>query len=110
MSHTHKQLLMVLLSSVSNADYLTAENIARKEEADFGTLTDLRQRRDTLLRDLADLAEQIDKLDEEVQGINCSRRARATMPDHLGFPSIRMQSAHSHLIQRFPCCDEQQAA
>lgn len=110
MSHTHEQLLKVLISCVSNEDYLKAENIARAEEAEFGTLTDLRERRDSLLKDLADIADQIDKLDEEVQGINCSRRARATMPDHLGFPTIRMSSAHSHLIQRFPCCDEQRAA
>ena len=89
MSQTNDQLLTVLLNAVANEDYLNAENIARKEEHKFGTLTDLRALRDEILVDIASLAWMIDKLDEDVQGILSSRHKAATMPEHLGFPSVR---------------------
>ena len=89
MSQTNDQLLRVLLEAVPNEDYLNAENIARKEEADFGTLADLRALRDEILVDIASLAKMIDRLDEDVQGILSSRRRNAIIPGHLLFPSIR---------------------
>lgn len=89
MSQTNDQLLTVLLNAVPNEDYLNAENIARKEEQDFGTLTDLRALRDEILVDIASLSKMIDRLDEDVQGILSSRRRDAIIPGHLLFPSIR---------------------
>ena len=99
MSQTKDALMKVLLASVSSEDYLQAENMARGEEMTFGTLTDLRNKRDEMMKQLTDLAFLIDGLDDEVQGILCSRRR--TLPD-----SFDTQN-HSHLItQRVPADDE----
>ena len=99
MSQTKDALMKVLLASVSSEDYLRAENKARGEEMTFGTLTDLRNKRDEMMKQLTDLAFLIDGLDDEVQGILCSRRK--TLPDNFDTQN------HSHLItQRVPADDE----
>ena len=99
MSQTKDALMKVLLASVSSEDYLQAENMARGEEMTFGTLTDLRNKRDEMMKQLTDLAFLIDGLDDEVQGILCSRRR--TLPDNFDTQN------HSHLItDRVPADDE----
>ena len=99
MSQTKDALMKVLLASVSSEDYLQAENMARGEEMTFGTLTDLRNKRDEMMKQLTDLAFLIDGLDDEVQGILCSRRK--TLPSNFDTQN------HSHLItQRVPADDE----
>ena len=99
MSQTKDALLKVLYASVSSEDYLQAENKARGEEMTFGTLTDLRNKRDEMMKQLTDLAFLIDGLDDEVQGILCSRRK--TLPANFDTQN------HSHLItQRAPADDE----
>lgn len=68
--HIEQQLLAILNGHVSTVDYLNAENKARKEEKEEGTLTDLRSDRDWTLDAVRDLAGYIAKLRDTVNDIN----------------------------------------
>ena len=68
--HIEQQLLAILNGHVPTDAYLAAENKARKEEEEEGTLTDLRSDRDRTLDAVRDLAGYIAKLRDTVNVIN----------------------------------------
>ena len=68
--HIEQQLLAILNGHVPTDAYLAAENKARKEEEEEGTLTDLRSDRDRTLDAVRDLAGYIAKLRDTVKDIN----------------------------------------
>ena len=68
--HIEQQLLAILNGHVPTDAYLAAENKARKEENEEGTLTDLRSDRDRTLDAVMALAGYIAKLRDTVKDIN----------------------------------------
>jgi hypothetical protein len=90
MSHTTKEKLHMLLSDIISAeDHAKAIEIAKTEEEQFGTHTDLLHVTRDVMDAINELAQAIDRLDGDVDGIVCSIRQRPMMPDHFNFPSIR---------------------
>ena len=89
MSQTTDKLHALLATIISAEDYAKAVEIAKAEEDQFGTHTDLQHVTRDVMDAINELARTIDRLDGDIDGIVCSVRQRPTMPDHLGFPSIR---------------------
>jgi hypothetical protein len=89
MSTTKDKLHVLLAEIISAQDYAKAIEIAKAEEDQFGTLTDLQYATRNVDDAINELALAIDRLDGDIDGIVCSVRQRPMMPDHLNFPSIR---------------------
>ena len=89
MSTTKDKLHVLLAEIISAQDYAKAIEIAKAEEDQFGTHTDLQYATRNVDDAINELALAIDRLDGDIDGIVCSVRQRPTMPDHFNFPSIR---------------------
>lgn len=105
--------MQVVDSLIKIEDYMQAENIATMQESEYGTIGDLRMQRDEVIKCANDLAEQIARLDRDVQALLTKEQRFGDLFRELGlrqpeFPTVQFNaSAHGHLItERFPCDDE----
>lgn len=69
-AHIYYDLMSVLAKHLPTGDYLAAENAARPTEAEYGTRSDLRLKRDRLMGSMRMLAEEMEGLVCDVQNLN----------------------------------------
>ncbi len=94
----YAKAMQVVDSLIKIEDYMQAENIATMQEREYGTLGDLRMQRDEVIKCANDLAEQIARLDRDVQSLLTKEQRFGDLFKSMGltqpeFPSIRTNTA-----------------